>query len=207
MVKFCSYCSEAVAKFTYNQILNLQNRQIDSLIFFLAFYLFSPMHAFNYNVNKQSVVAMSIKCCCVVWLQVADLAPGDQAELYQRLRFERGVYCCGQWLAACYSRSHVSQWRSALGGLSQCWASHVWDAAQGLRATSLPATIDGVVWRKDCDFLTAFIHAGPGQRSLSQRIPKLPSLSWYGVRSVFRTKELCNKCVSRSQTVSLSVLR
>lgn len=43
----------------------------------------------------------------------------------------------------------------------------------GLRGLSLPATINRVGWRKNCDLLMAFIHAGLGQQRF-----KLPGLIW-----------------------------
>lgn len=110
----------------------------------LFFFFYTKVH-FHYTVNEQGVVAVSVKCCRVVWLQIGDLAPEDQVELYQRLRFERGVYC-GQWLAACYFRSHVSQWQFC-SRWPQRVLSFTWlGRSAGLRGLSLPDTINRVVF-------------------------------------------------------------
>lgn len=68
---------------------------------------------------------------CLLWLQIAYLAPDDQGELYQRLKFERGGYCCISML-----ETGVGQWaisgRTSAGGITLssptvCWAPHAWD--------------------------------------------------------------------------------
>lgn len=64
----------------------------------------------------------------VLWSQIAALAPEDQVELYQRLKFERGRYCCvriltagdGQWAIS----GHTSAGVITLSGPTECCASH-----------------------------------------------------------------------------------
>lgn len=54
---------------------------------------------------------------CAVWLQIASLAPEDQAELYRRLKFERGGYCCISMLRT-DDRDWAISGRTSAGGIT-----------------------------------------------------------------------------------------
>lgn len=70
---------------------------------------------------------------CALWSQIASLAREDQAELYQRLKFERGRYRCISMLMAGDRQwaisGHTSAGSITLSGPTEGWASHAWDIA------------------------------------------------------------------------------